>query len=130
MKPDRPALPADRPPEPPLDDDAPFPAAPSHDFAVRRRTLIAVLVAAIGLEQALTVWNDQLALLPWGLSRILGITVYLGIPAETPWWIAAVGAIGLLAGLALAVPTRRRAPEKQESRRPTQRVEDGSPVAG
>ena len=25
-------------------------------------------VAAIGLEQALTVWNDQMALLPWGLS--------------------------------------------------------------
>ncbi|MFC7485106.1 hypothetical protein ACFQX7_40615 [Luedemannella flava] len=37
------------------------------------------MVATIGLERALTVWNDQLALLPWGLSRILGITVHLGI---------------------------------------------------
>ena len=50
MNPDRPAPPADRPPEPPLvEDDAPFPVAPSHDFAVRRRTLIALLIAAIVL---------------------------------------------------------------------------------
>jgi len=42
--------PADRLSEPPLDEgDAPFPSAPSHDFAVRRRTLIALLVAAIVL---------------------------------------------------------------------------------
>ncbi|PXW15467.1 hybrid sensor histidine kinase/response regulator [Paraburkholderia caballeronis] len=49
MNPDRPAPPADRPIEPPRSDDAPFPAAPGHDFAVRRRTLIALLVAAIVL---------------------------------------------------------------------------------
>jgi signal transduction histidine kinase/CheY-like chemotaxis protein len=48
MTSDRPQ-PADRPAEPPLDDGAPFPSAPGHDFAVRRRTLIALLVAAIVL---------------------------------------------------------------------------------
>jgi hypothetical protein len=53
------------------------------------------LVAAIGLERALTAWNDQLTLLPWGLSRILGITVHLGIPASLP--LLAVGAGLLLA---------------------------------
>ena len=36
-----------------------------------------------GWRRALTVWNDQMALLPWGLSRILGITVYLGIPPSS-----------------------------------------------
>lgn len=69
----------------------------------------ATIVAAIGLEAALTVWNDQLGLLPWGLARILGITVYLDIPADTAWWAAAFGAVVLVVGVALAVPRRRRA---------------------
>ncbi len=62
------------------------------------------LLAVVGLEDALTVWNDQLALLPWGLSRILGITTYLGIPLALPWWILGTGAaVGALA-IALAMP--------------------------
>jgi hypothetical protein len=64
--------------------------------------VLAGLVAAIGLERALTFWNDQLTLLPWGLSRILGITVYLGIPTSIPWYAAIAGAVLTLAGLALA----------------------------
>ncbi|WP_167736043.1 hypothetical protein [Nocardioides sp. 503] len=64
------------------------------------------LVGAIGLEEALTTWNDQMALLPWGLSRILGITVYLGIPTALPWWVAGLGGSLLLVGLA----TGRRRP--------------------
>ncbi|HET6968459.1 MAG TPA: hypothetical protein VFI44_09290 [Ornithinibacter sp.] len=67
----------------------------------------ASVLALVGLEQALTAWNDQLGLLPWGLSRILGITVYLGIPADTAWWAAGVGAVLLVLGLALALPGRR-----------------------
>ena len=71
--------------------------------------LLAGLVAVIGLEPALTVWNDQLALLPWGLSRILGITVYLGIPAELPLAAAIVGAVLAVVGGALSWPGRRAA---------------------
>ena len=60
---------------------------PRHGRRARRRRRRArgrrCVVAAIGLEAALTAWNDQMALLPWGLSRILGITVYLDIPADT-----------------------------------------------
>lgn len=72
-------------------------------------TLLAVglLLAAVGLEDAMTVWNDQLALLPWGLARILGITVYLGIPLALPWWLAGVGAV-LTAGGVLLTPRGRR----------------------
>ena len=65
------------------------------------------LVALLGLERATTLWNDQLALLPWGLSRILGITVYLEIPAALPGYVAAAGAVLVAAGLALTL--RRRA---------------------
>jgi hypothetical protein len=68
------------------------------------------LVALLGLEFAMTVWNDQLALLPWGLSRILGITVYLEIPAVLPFSVAAAGGVLITAGAALTLlrrPTRR-----------------------
>ncbi|GII99829.1 glycosyl hydrolase family 67 [Sediminihabitans luteus] len=58
-------------------------------------------VAALGTEHALTVWNDQMALLPWGLSRILGITVHLGIPTDLPLLVAALGAT-VLAAVAVA----------------------------
>ncbi|SCG72785.1 hypothetical protein [Micromonospora humi] len=69
--------------------------------------VLAGLVAWIGPERALTVWNDQMALLPWGLSRILGITVYLGIPASLPGYAAGVGVALAAAGALLSV--RRRA---------------------
>ena len=57
-----------------------------------------------GLESALTAFNDQMALLPLGLSKILGITVHLGIPTEIPLYLmvfaAVLGGIGLLLGAA------------------------------
>ncbi|WP_327009377.1 hypothetical protein OHA72_20320 [Dactylosporangium sp. NBC_01737] len=65
--------------------------------------LLGGLVTATGLERALTVWNDQLALLPWGLSRILGITVYLGIPAALPAVAAAAGLLLAALGGALCL---------------------------
>ncbi|WP_416906114.1 hypothetical protein [Micromonospora echinospora] len=67
------------------------------------------LVAVVGLERALTVWNDQLALLPWGLSRILGITVHLGIPTDLPGYVAGVGAALAAVGLLLSLRRHRRA---------------------
>ncbi|WP_433208159.1 hypothetical protein ACQP00_42760 [Dactylosporangium sp. CS-047395] len=87
----------------------------------RRRTLAALLstagvpllvlgglIAVLGLERSLTIWNDQMALLPWGLSRILGITVYLGIPTYLPVAAAIFGAV--LIGLATLLSLRRVAP--------------------
>jgi hypothetical protein len=67
----------------------------------------AAAVGVIGLEQALTVWNDQLGLLPWGLARILGITTYLEIPDATAWWAAAFGAALFAVGLLLALAAPR-----------------------
>ncbi|GAA5143980.1 hypothetical protein GCM10023340_10680 [Nocardioides marinquilinus] len=69
----------------------------------------ALLVALVGLEPALSAWNDQLALLPWGLHRILGLTVYLGVPAGAAWWASAAGAGVMLLGVVLtAAPSRTR----------------------
>ena len=67
----------------------------------------AAVVGAVGLEEALTAWNDQLGLLPWGLSRILGITVYLGIPPDTAWWAAGLGLAVAASGLLLVLVRRR-----------------------
>ena len=71
-------------------------------------TLVALgLVPALaGLEKTLTAINDEMAVLPLGLSRILGITVHLGIPLELPVVMMAAGAAllavgGLLLGLSL-----------------------------
>ncbi|GAA3632318.1 hypothetical protein GCM10022200_14010 [Microbacterium awajiense] len=69
----------------------------------------AVIIGAIGLEPALSLWNDELGLLPWGLARILGLTTYLEIPAETPWVAAGVGALLVAIGALLALPGRRTA---------------------
>ncbi|GAA1965003.1 hypothetical protein [Agromyces allii] len=69
---------------------------------------VAGLVAAIGLEAALTAWNDQMALLPWGLSRILGITVYLDIPTDAAWWAMLAGLVVVVLGAALSAPWRGR----------------------
>lgn len=69
--------------------------------------VVGVLIGAVGLEAALTLWNDEMALLPWGLSRILGISVYLDIPADTAWWAAAIGAVLVAAGALVALPRRR-----------------------
>ncbi|MCC2033948.1 hypothetical protein [Microbacterium allomyrinae] len=68
----------------------------------------AVVIGAIGLETALTLWNDEMGLLPWGLARILGITTYLEIPSATPWYAAGLGAALLVIGVLLALPWRRQ----------------------
>lgn len=61
MTADRPERPDDRPLTPPRTEDVPFPAAPGHDFTVRRRTLLALLIAAIVLPciyVAAMAWSD------------------------------------------------------------------------
>ncbi len=77
----------------------------------------ALVVAIIGLEQALTVWNDQMGLLPWGLARILGITTYLEIPEDTAWWAAAGGLLLMFVGLAL-VAWGQRARQRDRAAHP------------
>ncbi|MBN9605442.1 MAG: hypothetical protein J0G30_02390 [Actinomycetales bacterium] len=71
-------------------------------------TAVGLLVRGVGLEESLTVWNDQMGLLPWGLARILGITTYLEIPQDTPLLLAAPGAVLLAVGLGLALVGRAR----------------------
>ena len=44
-----------------------------------------------------------MGLLPWGLSRILGISVYLDIPADTAWWVAIAGLVLVVVGAILVV---------------------------
>ncbi len=67
---------------------------------------LGALMQVFGLEASLTTFNDQMALLPLGLSRILGITVHLGIPPELPLYVLAFG--GLLAVVGLLFGGARR----------------------
>lgn len=53
----------------------------------------------IGLENMLTFLNDELLILPAGLSRIMGITTHLDIPLELPLWVLQSGFICFGIGL-------------------------------
>ncbi len=61
----------------------------------------AVAAQAVGLEAALTAFNDEMAILPMGLSRILGISTHLNIPADFPFRLFWIGGASCLGGLAL-----------------------------
>ncbi|WBB80441.1 hypothetical protein O7606_03395 [Micromonospora sp. WMMD882] len=76
--------------------------------------VLSALVTAVGLERALTVWNDQMTLLPWGLSRILGLTVHLGVPTALPGYAAGVGVALVAGGLLLGWTRRPVAPQLPE----------------
>jgi hypothetical protein len=49
--------------------------------------LAGLALQLIGLEESLTALNNELLVLPGGLSKIMGITTHLGIPPELPRWI-------------------------------------------
>ncbi|MGB3948309.1 MAG: hypothetical protein WBM13_10000 [Bacteroidia bacterium] len=53
----------------------------------------AAIIIGVGFEKTLTIFNDELLVLPGGLSRILGITTHLNIPVELPIWVMYIGLI-------------------------------------
>jgi hypothetical protein len=70
-----------------------------------------------GLERSRTALNNDLLVLPGGLSKIMGITTHLGIPLSFPAWIAGAGsllAVPSLTGL-LLIRLIRKKREKQGS---------------
>jgi len=60
---------------------------------------LGVLSKFNGLEKSLTVLNDELIVLPGGLSRILGITTHLGIPAGIPDYLLIGSGLFLFVGI-------------------------------
>lgn len=62
----------------------------------------AVVVAVVGIERTLAVWDGRTGLLPWGLAQILGTALELRVPDEIVWWTAGAGFVVLLTGAALA----------------------------
>ena len=57
-------------------------------MALGSQLLLAGLALQLfGLEESLTALNNELLVLPGGLSKIMGITTHLGIPLQLPIWI-------------------------------------------
>jgi hypothetical protein len=79
----------------------------------------ALLVAVIGIERALTVWDDRAGLLPWGLERIVAVTLRLDIPDTAVWWVAVSGLVVLVTGALMALRVDARpvasAPDRRVS---------------
>lgn len=63
------------------------------------------LAVIVGQERLLTGLNDEMQVVPGGLSRILGLTVHLGVPPQLPLVAVSLGA--LLAAFALALLASR-----------------------
>jgi hypothetical protein len=50
-----------------------------------------LLIGFLGLEDILTTLNNEMAILPLSLSKVLGITTHLNIDPKTPFHLAALG---------------------------------------
>lgn len=68
--------------------------------------LPALVVGVVGIEHALAVWDDRTGLLPWGLSRILAVTVRIDVPDAAVWWAAVGGLLMWVVGAVLAARPR------------------------
>lgn len=68
----------------------------------------ATIVIGVGFEKTLTIFNDELLVLPGGLSRILGITTHLNIPVELPMWVAYIGLVFSGIGLCLFLINKQK----------------------
>ncbi|RLD68944.1 MAG: hypothetical protein DRI95_01545 [Bacteroidetes bacterium] len=60
------------------------------------------------LEKSLTVINDELVVLPGGLSRILGITTHLGIPKSIPENLIIIGISLTIIGIVLSLLKQKK----------------------
>jgi hypothetical protein len=49
--------------------------------------LAGLAINLFGLEESLSALNNEMLVLPGGLSKILGITTHLGIPLGIPVWL-------------------------------------------
>ncbi|MBN2698620.1 MAG: hypothetical protein JXR52_07315 [Bacteroidales bacterium] len=76
-----------------------------------------LVMQAAGLERSLTVLNDELLVLPGGLSRILGITTHLGIPGALPLWIIYLALILLVSGSLCFIFNRKKKKMFQQFKR-------------
>ena len=64
-----------------------------------------------GFEKTLTLLNDELMLLPGGLSRILGITTHLEIPTNIPTVVMYLGIVLVILGITILGKGRRQRAE-------------------
>lgn len=55
--------------------------------------VIGAITELVGLEKSVTGFNNEMAILPLGLSKILGITIHLDIPTSLPLYMMVLGAV-------------------------------------
>jgi hypothetical protein len=69
------------------------------------------LLYLFGLEKSITLLNNELLILPAGLSKIMGITTHLGIPSTTPQRVMTLALVLTLLASILFLFNRRIRPQ-------------------
>jgi hypothetical protein len=60
--------------------------------------LIGIIGMWLGFDNAVAALNQDMAILPFVLSKIFGVAAHLGIPSNLPTILTLVGAGGMLGG--------------------------------
>ena len=66
-------------------------------------SLIGALTGFVTLEKTLTIANEELVILPFALSDILGITTHLNIDSNIPWYLLQIGIITTVIGITILI---------------------------
>jgi hypothetical protein len=69
-----------------------------------------VVIGVLGLETFLTGINNQMAVLPLSLSKVLGLTTHLNMTASLPTYGAACGAVLMVGGWVMRAISRHAHP--------------------
>jgi len=62
-------------------------------------SIIGGSTGVITLERTLSIVNEELVMLPFALSDILGITTHLNIDPDIPWYLLEIGIIAIVIGI-------------------------------
>lgn len=75
--------------------------------------ILGAITYFVTLEKCLTVLNDELLIIPTGLSKILGITTHLNIPRSIPVYLLSLGLIILFIGISGVMIKKIRKPKSR-----------------
>ncbi|WP_417561653.1 hypothetical protein [Microbacterium sp.] len=62
-----------------------------------------IVVASVGLDRSISIWNVHASGLPWGLEQAIAAALRVEVPAGAIWWAVAAAFVVFVIGLVLAI---------------------------